>query len=117
MGSLCNIFTRVSDFVYLFCNYKWFKYFESKILMCITRGVSLQIYQGYVDDPRNTDNAWMETVAKNFHDDTGITNSFQLEGGDDAYNSKWQECSSELKLYASHKEFIQKTVKKHAAHW
>jgi ADP-ribose pyrophosphatase len=24
-----------------------------------------------VDDPRNTDNAWMETVAVNFHDETG----------------------------------------------
>lgn len=31
----------------------------------------LQIYRGYVDDPRNTDNAWMETIAYNFHDETG----------------------------------------------
>lgn len=31
----------------------------------------VQIYAGYVDDPRNTDNAWMETVAVNFHDETG----------------------------------------------
>ena len=31
----------------------------------------LQIYEGYVDDPRNTDNAWMETVAYNFHDGAG----------------------------------------------
>ena len=30
-----------------------------------------EIYKGYVDDPRNTDNAWMETVAYLFHDDTG----------------------------------------------
>lgn len=29
------------------------------------------MYAGYVDDPRNTDNAWMETVVFNFHDDTG----------------------------------------------
>jgi ADP-ribose pyrophosphatase len=28
----------------------------------------IEIYRGYVDDPRNTDNAWMETVAYNFHD-------------------------------------------------
>ena len=27
--------------------------------------------RGYVDDPRNTDNAWMETVAFNFHDPSG----------------------------------------------
>ena len=31
----------------------------------------IQVYKGYVDDPRNTDNAWMETVAVNFHDETG----------------------------------------------
>lgn len=30
-----------------------------------------QVYKGYVDDPRNTDNSWMETVAVNFHDETG----------------------------------------------
>ena len=33
--------------------------------------VFTKIYRGYVDDPRNTDNAWMETIAYNFHDDTG----------------------------------------------
>ncbi len=76
-----------------------------------------QIYEGYVDDPRNTDNAWMETVAKNFHDDDGVTYEFQLEGGDDAFNSKWQECSASLNLYASHKYFIEKTVEKRSAYW
>lgn len=38
----------------------------------------LQVFKGYVDDPRNTDNAWMETVAVNFHDDSGINNSEDL---------------------------------------
>ena len=39
-----------------------------------------QVYKGYVDDPRNTDNAWMETVAVNFHDDTGeVFNQFRLQ--------------------------------------
>ena len=26
-----------------------------------------QVYKGYVDDPRNTDNAWMEAVAVSIH--------------------------------------------------
>lgn len=30
------------------------------------------VYRGYVDDPRNTDNAWMETVCMNFHDSDGL---------------------------------------------
>ena len=25
------------------------------------------IYRGYVDDPRNTDNAWVETTCYHFH--------------------------------------------------
>lgn len=27
----------------------------------------LQVYEGYLDDPRNTDNAWIETVAVSIH--------------------------------------------------
>lgn len=26
-----------------------------------------EVYKGYVDDPRNTDNAWIETVAISIH--------------------------------------------------
>lgn len=40
------------------------------------------MYRGYVDDPRNTDNAWMETVAVNFHDETGDgVGKFKLHAG------------------------------------
>lgn len=77
-----------------------------------------QIYKGYVDDPRNTDNAWMETIAVNFHDDTGkLFSAIKLEAGDDAKKVKWMDIGSELKLYASHKDFIQKVAEKHNAHW
>ncbi|KAJ8250914.1 hypothetical protein GJAV_G00214700 [Gymnothorax javanicus] len=45
----------------------------------------LQVYKGYVDDPRNTDNSWIETVAVNFHDETGDSVSeLPLQAGDDA---------------------------------
>ena len=65
------------------------------------------VYSGYVDDPRNTDNAWMETVAKNFHDATGESfGIFKLHAGDDAAAVAWVAYSDELCLYASHKELI-----------
>ena len=42
--------------------------------------VLLQVYKGYVDDPRNTDNSWMETIAMNYHDDTGdVFSAFKLQ--------------------------------------
>lgn len=65
------------------------------------------IYQGYVDDPRNTDNAWMETVAVHIHDHSGqCFDRFQLKAGDDAKDVMWTAIQPGLQLYASHAEFI-----------
>lgn len=75
------------------------------------------IYEGYVDDPRNTDNAWMETVAANFHDPTGKTIGFKLNAGDDAAKVKWIDISRDLKLYASHADFIASVTHERKAHW
>ncbi|XP_023932559.1 ADP-ribose pyrophosphatase, mitochondrial-like [Lingula anatina] len=78
----------------------------------------VEVYRGYVDDPRNTDNVWMETVAYNFHDDTGDSvGKFNLNAGDDAGNVKWTDISSSLQLFASHVDFIEKVAKKNNAHW
>lgn len=38
---------------------------------CDQAHFSLQLFRGYCDDCRNTDNAWVETVARNFHDEDG----------------------------------------------
>uniref|UniRef100_A0A5F8GZ34 Nudix hydrolase domain-containing protein n=1 Tax=Monodelphis domestica TaxID=13616 RepID=A0A5F8GZ34_MONDO len=78
----------------------------------------LMVYKGYVDDPRNTDNAWMETEAVNYHDETGETmDNLTLEAGDDAGKVKWVEISDKLKLYASHSQFIELVAKNRGAHW
>lgn len=43
------------------------------------------VYKGYVDDPWNMDNAWIETEAVNYHDETGeVMDHLPLEAGDDA---------------------------------
>ncbi|XP_066941994.1 ADP-ribose pyrophosphatase, mitochondrial [Macrobrachium rosenbergii] len=78
-----------------------------------------EVYQGYVDDPRNTDNAWMETVAYNFHENEsdGLLYRISLQAGDDAQAVKWQDIGSHLDLYASHRDFIKKVAEKHDAHW
>lgn len=51
------------------------------------RGGTL-IYTGYVDDPRNTDNAWMETAAFHFHNDA-VFGQYNLVAGDDAGKAQW----------------------------
>ncbi|XP_052538982.1 ADP-ribose pyrophosphatase, mitochondrial [Tympanuchus pallidicinctus] len=76
------------------------------------------VYRGYVDDPRNTDNAWMETEAVNYHDETGETmDNLPLEAGDDAGMVKWVDISEKLKLYANHSYFIKLVTEKWGAHW
>lgn len=77
-----------------------------------------EVFRGCVDDPRNTDNSWMETVAINFHDDTGeIIGKINLQAGDDAKNVKWVDVENSIRLYANHSQFIFETTKKLGAHW
>ncbi|CAG9786785.1 unnamed protein product [Diatraea saccharalis] len=71
------------------------------------------VYKGYVDDWRNTDNAWMETVAYNFHDDSGATvGAITLNAGDDAVGVRWVDITPDIKLYASHEGIVKETLKR-----
>jgi len=75
------------------------------------------IYKGYIDDPRNTDNAWMESVCVNFLDETGeLLADFKLEAGDDAKNVRWIDIDSSLRLYADHEIFIENVAEMREAH-
>jgi len=62
------------------------------------------VYQGYVDDPRNTDHAWMETTAKHVHLDHETAEKMDLQAGDDARAVRWLALTPEniSNLYASH---------------
>ncbi|XP_062890586.1 ADP-ribose pyrophosphatase, mitochondrial-like isoform X3 [Mobula hypostoma] len=76
------------------------------------------VYKGYVDDPRNTDNAWMETLAMNFHDETGDSvGRLNLHAGDDAAAVKWMDIQQTQKLYASHTQFLHQVARAKNAHW
>jgi len=67
---------------------------------------SVEVYKGYVDDLRNTDNAWMETVTMNFHDETGeILGNFEFEVEADACGANWQEVSGHINL-RNHQSFV-----------
>lgn len=76
------------------------------------------VFKGYVDDPRNTDNAWMETTAFLFHDEDESTVSLlEIKAGDDASKVQWKDISRELKLYASHADIIEDVAGQLEAHW
>lgn len=77
-----------------------------------------EVYKGYVDDYRNTDNAWMETVAYNFHDDNGKeVGKLNLSAGDDAVAVKWLDLNKDIHLHANHTDFVMKVVIALNAHW
>lgn len=72
------------------------------------------VYAGFVDDPRNTDWAWMETVAVHFHikDDSPI-HDIELRAATDATSAKWYKIKtrSDLdSLYASHALFVTRAI-------
>lgn len=78
----------------------------------------IEIFRGYVDDPRNTDNAWMETIATLFHDEEGINvGMLKLHAGDDAVGVKWIDLDKNIKLYANHLSFLEKISLKLKCHW
>ncbi|KAG5682289.1 hypothetical protein PVAND_011649 [Polypedilum vanderplanki] len=78
----------------------------------------IEVYKGYIDDPRNTDNAWMETVAFNFHDESGdFLKQLNFEAGDDAVGIHWIDVSRDVKLYASHLKLIEATAQLRNAHF
>jgi len=68
------------------------------------------VYKGYVDDPRNTDNAWMETSAFHFHCSKELGALLPLNAGDDAANVTWLDVSDNnpkyKNLYADHKKWV-----------
>jgi len=73
-----------------------------------------QVYRGYVDDPRSTDNSWMETTAFHFHCTPKIASKLPLKAGDDAGQVMWLDVSmaneTYRNLYGAHRALIDEAV-------
>ncbi|XP_061048805.1 transient receptor potential cation channel subfamily M member 2 isoform X1 [Eubalaena glacialis] len=75
----------------------------------------MEVYKGYVDDPRNTDNAWIETVAVSVHfPDQGDVElkrlNSHLHSCDAGVSIRWQVVDERIPLYANHKAILQKVA-------
>lgn len=71
-----------------------------------------KVYEGYVDDPRNTDNAWMETAAYHYHLVPEDAQKVVLEAGDDASDAVWMSLTPPNvdQLYASHGAMVRRVM-------
>ena len=65
---------------------------DSLLAVLFADGHGVLVYSGYVDDPRNTDHAWIETSAYHFHAEGDLAH-LQLAAGDDAAHAYWQNVS------------------------
>ncbi|MEZ4483102.1 MAG: NUDIX domain-containing protein [Syntrophotaleaceae bacterium] len=66
------------------------------------------VYQGFVDDRRTTDNAWIESTVKHLHLVGEQAEKLEPEAGSDALSVTWLPLTerSLQKLYASHGYFV-----------
>ncbi len=66
------------------------------------------VYQGFVDDPRTTDHAWIESTVKHLHLVEEEAGKLEIEAGSDALSVIWLPLTerSLKKLYASHGYFV-----------
>uniref|UniRef100_A0A2K5M7H7 Transient receptor potential cation channel subfamily M member 2 n=1 Tax=Cercocebus atys TaxID=9531 RepID=A0A2K5M7H7_CERAT len=86
----------------------------------LTRG--MEVYKGYMDDPRNTDNAWIETVAISVHfqdqNDAELNRlNSNLHACDSGASIRWQVVDRRIPLYANHKTLLQKVAAEFGAHY
>ena len=79
------------------------------------RSNAIPVYEWYVKDARNTDNAWIETTAWLCHDKDGaVFPSIGLKGADDAASAAWVRVSPEVtaNMHANHAEILQIAMQK-----
>uniref|UniRef100_A0A2R9BEW3 Transient receptor potential cation channel subfamily M member 2 n=1 Tax=Pan paniscus TaxID=9597 RepID=A0A2R9BEW3_PANPA len=82
----------------------------------------MEVYKGYMDDPRNTDNAWIETVAVSVHfqdqNDVELNRlNSNLHACDSGASIRWQVVDRRIPLHANHKTLLQKAAAEFGAHY
>ncbi|GFR76765.1 transient receptor potential cation channel subfamily M member 2-like [Elysia marginata] len=82
----------------------------------VARNNAKEIYRGYADDPRNTDNAWLETRVVNYHiDNHKLIEHISMRASDEVKSVTWQTVSSSLPLHGSHSIFLKWVADAHNA--
>ncbi|XP_053312744.1 transient receptor potential cation channel subfamily M member 2-like [Spea bombifrons] len=83
-------------------------------------GGGTEVFRGYLDDPRNTDNSWIETQAVNVHLES-LESMERLQENLQESNSeislRWQLLDRKIPLYANEKEILQRTAEHLGAHY
>ncbi len=77
------------------------------------------LFTGYMDDTRNTDNAWVETECQHVHDDSGILGRHKFNSNivSGVQEVAWIVAHEDLELFADHRSLLQYVVQTMEAFW
>ena len=87
---------------------------KERLKLLSAQGDAASVYSGYVDDPRCTDNAWIETVAVHMHCPSDLGAHLNLCAGEDVNEAIWIDVDhlmkSRVQLYASHVDWLERVA-------
>ncbi|KAB5577294.1 hypothetical protein PHYPO_G00208240 [Pangasianodon hypophthalmus] len=95
------------------------KNLSQKIKAKIKSGSHTEVYKGYVDDSRNTDNAWVESTVISVHlkDEWHLMARDGDDGDGESLSSteklQWHELSSKTPVYPYQREALRTIAQKH----
>ncbi|XP_053733768.1 transient receptor potential cation channel subfamily M member 2-like [Synchiropus splendidus] len=74
-----------------------------------------KVFEGYVDDSRNTDNAWVESVVLNLHLDWSAVEDVEIINmiADSNGSLKWKDISSKTGLSSNQSDALQRVAERH----
>lgn len=76
------------------------------------------IYRGYVENPRNTDNAWIESTVFHVHDEEYISvATLPLPLEEESDRPMWRDVDFSLPLFPGYYELVKKIASNMKAHW
>lgn len=78
---------------------------------------NVQLHSGLLDDPRNTDNAWIETLAINYHDDAGLLNGIEFSDPSLPGTSpvQWMRATADTTLCTEQQQLLRELAAAHQA--
>ncbi|XP_053732117.1 transient receptor potential cation channel subfamily M member 2-like isoform X1 [Synchiropus splendidus] len=74
-----------------------------------------KVFESYVDDSRNTDNAWVESVILNLHLDWSAVEDVEIMNmiADSNGSLKWKDISSKTGLRSNQSDALQRVAERH----
>ncbi|XP_078514895.1 transient receptor potential cation channel subfamily M member 2-like isoform X2 [Lissotriton helveticus] len=79
-----------------------------------------EVYRGYLDDPRNTDDAWVETRAVNVNFEISLSRDIlelHLHTLESTDSFRWQIVDEKIPLYANMNYILQEVARRLDAHY